>query len=108
MKTKIWIPVSIVILISITQACAKTDGSQIKNTEKKFQAKAPQTQPFGKEAFAPSKTTTLRWLGMAGFLINSRGTTMMVLQHIVITIITALRHFAIWHPLQKNSIPPFM
>ncbi|MBK8291395.1 MAG: MBL fold metallo-hydrolase [Flammeovirgaceae bacterium] len=78
MKTKIWIPVSIVILISITQACAQTDGSQIKNTEKKFQAKAPQTQPFGKEAFAPSKTTTLRWLGMAGFLINSRGTTMMV------------------------------
>lgn len=45
---------------------------------KKYQAKAPKTQPFGKEAFAPSNNTTLRWLGMAGFLINSRGTIIMV------------------------------
>ena len=42
------------------------------------QARAPQTQPFGGEAFGPSDGTTLRWLGMAGFLINSRGTTIMV------------------------------
>ena len=42
------------------------------------QAKAPPTQPFGAEAFARSNGTTLRWLGMAGFLINSRGTTLMV------------------------------
>ncbi|MDP1817746.1 MAG: MBL fold metallo-hydrolase [Leadbetterella sp.] len=28
--------------------------------------------------FGKSKKTTLRWLGMAGFLINSRGTTFMV------------------------------
>jgi L-ascorbate metabolism protein UlaG (beta-lactamase superfamily) len=42
------------------------------------QAKAPRTQPFGAEAFAPSDDTVLRWLGMAGFLINSRGTTIMV------------------------------
>lgn len=42
------------------------------------QAKAPKTRPFGKEAFIASNTTTLRWLGMAGFLINSRGTTMMI------------------------------
>lgn len=47
-------------------------------TEKKYQAKAPPTQPFGKEAFGPSEKTTLRWLGMAGFLINSRGTTIMI------------------------------
>lgn len=46
--------------------------------KKKYQAKAPPTQPFGKEAFAASDKTTLRWLGMAGFLINSRGTTLMV------------------------------
>jgi L-ascorbate metabolism protein UlaG (beta-lactamase superfamily) len=42
------------------------------------QAKAPRTQPFGAEAFAASDDTVLRWLGMAGFLINSRGTTIMV------------------------------
>jgi hypothetical protein len=36
------------------------------------QARAPQTQPFGAEAFEAAVTTVLRWLGMAGFLINSR------------------------------------
>ena len=42
------------------------------------QARAPQTQPFGPEAFDPQDATVLRWLGMAGFLINSRGTTVMI------------------------------
>jgi L-ascorbate metabolism protein UlaG (beta-lactamase superfamily) len=42
------------------------------------QARAPQPQPFGGEGFGPSDGTTLRWLGMAGFLINSRGTMIMV------------------------------
>jgi hypothetical protein len=42
------------------------------------QARAPETQPFGAEAFEASDGTVLRWLGMAGFLINSRGTTVMV------------------------------
>jgi L-ascorbate metabolism protein UlaG (beta-lactamase superfamily) len=42
------------------------------------QARAPQTQPFGTEAFQPQDQTVLRWLGMAGFLVNSRGTTLMV------------------------------
>ena len=42
------------------------------------QAQAPKTQPFGAEAFEASNGTVLRWLGMAGFLINSRGTTLMV------------------------------
>ena len=42
------------------------------------QARAPKTQPFGAEAFEASNGTVLRWLGMAGFLINSRGTTLMV------------------------------
>jgi L-ascorbate metabolism protein UlaG (beta-lactamase superfamily) len=42
------------------------------------QARAPKTQPFGAEAFEASDGTVLRWLGMAGFLINSRGTTVMV------------------------------
>jgi L-ascorbate metabolism protein UlaG (beta-lactamase superfamily) len=44
----------------------------------KPQARAPKTQPFGREAFDASDGTVLRWLGMAGFLINSRGTTLMV------------------------------
>src|SRR5215210_9539718 len=42
------------------------------------QARAPKTQRFGAEAFEPGDRTVLRWLGMAGFLINSRGTTVMV------------------------------
>ena len=42
------------------------------------QARAPETQRFGLEAFKPGDDTVLRWLGMAGFLINSRGTTVMV------------------------------
>jgi len=43
-----------------------------------MQATAPRTRPFGVEAFATSGSTTLRWLGMAGFLVNSRGTTLMI------------------------------
>jgi len=46
--------------------------------EKKHQAIAPTTQPFREEAFEASDGTTLRWLGMAGFLINSRGTALMI------------------------------
>jgi hypothetical protein len=49
-----------------------------RKTAKKYQAKAPPTKPFGKEAFGPSKATTIRWLGMARFLVNSRGTTFMI------------------------------
>jgi L-ascorbate metabolism protein UlaG (beta-lactamase superfamily) len=45
---------------------------------KKVQAKAPPTQPFGAKAFEPSDKTVIRWLGHAGFFINSRGTTMML------------------------------
>jgi L-ascorbate metabolism protein UlaG (beta-lactamase superfamily) len=44
----------------------------------KQQARAAQTRPFGAEAFAPQDGTVLRWLGMAGFLINARGTTVMI------------------------------
>ncbi len=47
-------------------------------TAKKYQAKPPKTQPFGAKAFGKSDKTTLRWLGMAGFFINSRGTTLMI------------------------------
>lgn len=36
------------------------------------------TQRFGAEAFASKSEAVLQWLGMAGLLINSRGTTLMV------------------------------
>lgn len=55
-----------------------TQNKKTQKTKKKYQARAPKTQPFDKEAFGASDKTTLRWLGMAGFLINSRGTTFMV------------------------------
>lgn len=42
------------------------------------QARAPRTQPFGGEAFEARDETVLRWLGMAGFLLNARGTTLMI------------------------------
>ena len=44
----------------------------------KGQAIPPQTQAFGKEAFSPTGNTVIRWLGNAGFFINSRGTCLMV------------------------------
>lgn len=69
------------ILLSLTfntQGQSSTDSSKTGPKEKKYQAKAPATQSFGADAFKPSKQTTLRWLGMAGYFINSRGTTIMV------------------------------
>jgi len=45
---------------------------------KKYQARPPATQPFGAKAFEAANNTTIRWLGNAGFFINSRGTTLMV------------------------------
>jgi L-ascorbate metabolism protein UlaG (beta-lactamase superfamily) len=77
MKMKILILASLYILVSVINVNGQADNAS-KKVEKKYQAKAPTTQPFGKEAFAKSKTTVLRWLGMGGYLINSRGTTLMV------------------------------
>jgi L-ascorbate metabolism protein UlaG (beta-lactamase superfamily) len=45
---------------------------------KKYQARPPATRLFGKEAFGAERETVLRWTGNAGFLINSRGTTVMI------------------------------
>ncbi|MES2773956.1 MAG: MBL fold metallo-hydrolase [Bacteroidota bacterium] len=66
------------LLVLLFNSDAQTANDSLKSTEKKYQAKAAKTQTFGAEAFGKSKKTTLRWLGMAGFLINSRGTTIMV------------------------------
>ena len=66
----------IAVLLSINlQAQTTADSAAIK---KKYQAKAPKTQPFNAKAFESSDRTTLRWLGMAGFFVNSRGTTIMI------------------------------
>jgi len=78
-SAKNWVLTLLIILVSFTHLPAQTTMDSVrKKTEKKYQAKAPKTQSFGAEAFKASNKTTLRWLGMAGFFINSRGTTMMV------------------------------
>lgn len=71
------ITVAILVMFAINSHAQVSDQPS-GETQKKYQAKAPAAEAFGKEAFAPSKITTVRWLGMAGFLINSKGTTLMV------------------------------
>ncbi len=44
----------------------------------KKQAKAPAAIPFGEEAFTPQEGTSIRWLGGAGALVNSRGTILLI------------------------------
>lgn len=83
MKAKNWIFTVATFLVSIliVQAQSPTNGKQSAATEKKekkYQARPGKTQNFGAEAFEVSDKTTLRWLGMAGFFINSRGTILMV------------------------------
>lgn len=63
-------------MVNSLQAQTTTDSTN--KQVKTYQAKAPKTQPFNAKAFGKSNNTTLRWLGMAGFFINSRGTTMMI------------------------------
>ncbi|MEN5379554.1 MBL fold metallo-hydrolase [Sphingobacterium kitahiroshimense] len=67
----------ILFLLSASLAVKAQDVSDSSRL-KKEQAKAAETQFFGKEAFDKNNKTTLRWLGMAGFFINSRGTTFMI------------------------------
>ena len=79
MTAKFLIAVSLIVITNWVNIQAQATGDTTKQKkEKKYQAKAPPTQPFGAEAFQSSRKTTLRWLGMGGYLINSRGTTLMV------------------------------
>lgn len=57
---------------------AQTNTVDTKNQVKRYQAKAPATVQIGNEAFVNSNSTSIRWLGMAGFLVNSRGTNFMI------------------------------
>jgi L-ascorbate metabolism protein UlaG (beta-lactamase superfamily) len=70
-----WIIIFFLISVNATQA---QSADSTKKAVKKYQAKAPPTKSFGAEAFKPSDKTTLRWLGMAGFFINSHGITLMI------------------------------
>ncbi len=79
MKAKVLIATLLIFLTSTINIQAQSSSDTIKKKiEKKYQAKAPKTQVFGAVAFKPSDKTTLRWLGMGGYFINSRGTTLMV------------------------------
>ncbi len=75
-----------------------TDPTTPTNTR---QAVAPPTIPFGAEAFDRTDDTAIRWLGMAGFLINSRGT--------ILTIDAVLRDFdmplLITLPITTDHVP---
>lgn len=59
-------------------AAALASSSLAQSPAKPPQARPPATQRFAAEAFQPSRTTTIRWLGNAGFLVNTRGFTFMV------------------------------
>ena len=65
------------LLFALVLTTSLNVSSQMRYTEK-GQAYPSSIQRFGKEAFAKSNNTVIRWLGSAGFLINSRGTSIMV------------------------------
>ena len=78
MKAKFVITTILIFLVVTIKVQAQTTDTTKKKVAKKYQAKAPPTKPFGAEAFKASNKTTVRWLGMAGFLVNSRGATFMI------------------------------
>jgi L-ascorbate metabolism protein UlaG (beta-lactamase superfamily) len=68
-----------IVAIWVVAICVHAQSPAAPKAKKKtYQARPPATRPFGKEAFTASRDTTLRWTGNAGFLINSRGTTVMI------------------------------
>lgn len=85
------------IFICAVNAQSVTDSAN----KKKYQAKAPKTVQFGKEAFASSNSTTIRWLGMAGFFVNSRGTNFMIDPLLEGYDMPLLMEF----PIQPKSVP---
>lgn len=73
-KSKIIVLTAVLSFVSVIVLNAQSDTTK----PKKYQAKPAKTQPFGAKAFKKSKKTVIRWTGNAGFLINSRGTTLMI------------------------------
>lgn len=78
MKQTILVLGIIVLSFSCKSEKKQNNDENKTTTEKKYQAKAPATRIFGKEAFEKTNNTTLRWLGMGGFFINSHGNTLMI------------------------------
>jgi L-ascorbate metabolism protein UlaG (beta-lactamase superfamily) len=78
MRTKELALLASIALASAIDAYAQNTPDTTQKKPKKYQAIAPATIPFGKEAFGAAKNTNIRWLGMAGFLVNSHGTTLMI------------------------------
>lgn len=75
---KVFLGLTMLTLTVAVKAQTTQENTEKNNSViKKYQAKAPPTQFFGAEAFKPTNQTVIRWLGMGGFFINSRGTTMM-------------------------------
>ena len=62
-KSQFILPLLAILIFTIHAKAQSSVDTATKKSEKKYQAKAPPTQPFSKEAFEPSKTTTIRWLG---------------------------------------------
>lgn len=71
--------IAVLLLCSLSgtsvQPVYATDSSFV---VKNKQATPPPVQAFGIEAFRDMNYTSIRWLGSAGFFINSRGTTIMI------------------------------
>lgn len=78
MKKSLFLITFCIFVVSCKSKNLDDSKKEETTSEKKYQAKAPPTQAFGNKAFEPSDKTTLRWLGMAGFFINSHGTTLMI------------------------------
>lgn len=83
--------------------CISSNAQSIvdSSNKKRYQAKAPKTIQFGKEAFLTSNVTTIRWLGMAGFHVNSRGTNFMIDPLLEGYDMPLLMDF----PIKPNSVP---
>ena len=64
MKNSTHISILSLVLFLILSNGLNAQSEEGEKAEKKYQAKAPKTQPFGKEAFEKSDKTTLRWLGI--------------------------------------------
>ena len=77
-ENRLILPLLAIVIFTTSEQAQSTADSTGKKAAKKYQAKAPPTQFFDAKAFEPSDKTTIRWLGMAGFLVNSRGTTFMI------------------------------
>ncbi len=71
---------NVIVTTLLILICISSNAQSIVDSanKKMYQAKAPKTIQFGKEAFTSSSSTTIRWLGMAGFHVNSRGTNFMI------------------------------